>query len=245
MKTITGKRTAGFTLIELLVVVAIIALLITMLMPWVDRARFQAGVIACRSNLHQWGIAVNTHAADNNGNLPRFNLYGGLNGCTWDMGGDFWPTGLVAYGISPPMYFCPLDRTDWAVQQYIQRSGPDWWMYRSYIYWVGKTGGNTGGLQPRQDADGDGALEQPPLRLSDPHHLAVMSDGLLAGFGSVNTPFSNVVPDIDDKNSGGHKFRGRTENVNVLFLDGRIETRRRDQLRARHPNRWANHLAWW
>lgn len=234
MKTITGKRTAGFTLIELLVVVAIIALLITMLMPWVDRARFQAGVIACRSNLHQWGIACNTYAADNNGNLPRHNYWGGANGCTWDYGHDFWPTGLVGYGISPKMYFCPLDTTEWARLQYVGHHGAnDWWMYRSYIFWAGRNGGATGGLRPKQDYDGNGSQDEPPLRISDTHQYALMSDGIITGNGDFSTTLDQARVGYGD---GGHWYKNRVENINVLFLDGRIELRRRDQIRLRVVN---------
>jgi prepilin-type N-terminal cleavage/methylation domain-containing protein len=45
----------GFTLIELLVVIAIIALLMAILMPTMQRTRKQARVVACQSNLKQWG----------------------------------------------------------------------------------------------------------------------------------------------------------------------------------------------
>jgi prepilin-type N-terminal cleavage/methylation domain-containing protein len=235
---------SGFTLIELLVVVAIIMLLLTMLMPLAERARFQAGVVACRSNLHQWGVASHTYAAEHKGALPRFNHLGPTSGCTWDMGKDFWPNGLAAYGITPPMYFCPLDKTEWARLQYIGHHHTDWWMYRSYIYWVGRTGVGFSGLTPRVDADGDGVAENPPLRVSDSHHYALMSDGILAGFGGLNTRLENVNVD-GDPISGGHRFRGRLENVNVLFLDGRIELRRRDQIRARCSNPWGPLIAWY
>jgi len=47
-----------FTLIELLVVVAIIAVLVAILLPALTKARNQAKVVACASNLHQVGISL-------------------------------------------------------------------------------------------------------------------------------------------------------------------------------------------
>jgi len=66
-----GSRSwTAFTLIELLVVVAIIALLISILLPSLGRAREQAKTQVCASNLHQLGIATNYYLEDNRGILP-------------------------------------------------------------------------------------------------------------------------------------------------------------------------------
>jgi prepilin-type N-terminal cleavage/methylation domain-containing protein/prepilin-type processing-associated H-X9-DG protein len=60
----------GFTLIELLVVIAIIALLIAILIPVLGRVRKESRALACRSNLHQWGLAFHSYVAANDGRLP-------------------------------------------------------------------------------------------------------------------------------------------------------------------------------
>lgn len=62
----------GFTLIELLVVVAIIALLISILLPSLTQARNQAKTTVCLANLHQLGIVTLNYIDDNKQKLPYF-----------------------------------------------------------------------------------------------------------------------------------------------------------------------------
>jgi prepilin-type N-terminal cleavage/methylation domain-containing protein/prepilin-type processing-associated H-X9-DG protein len=64
---VTRKR--GFTLIELLVVISIIALLVSILMPSLNKAKRSAQAAVCLAHLHQWGLAWKQYTQDNDGRV--------------------------------------------------------------------------------------------------------------------------------------------------------------------------------
>ncbi len=63
------RRATGFTLVELLVVIGIIALLISILLPAITRARARAVQTQCLSNLHQLAMGAYNYSVDHHGQV--------------------------------------------------------------------------------------------------------------------------------------------------------------------------------
>jgi prepilin-type N-terminal cleavage/methylation domain-containing protein/prepilin-type processing-associated H-X9-DG protein len=64
------RAKGGFTLVELLVVIGIIALLIAILLPALQKAKENANVVKCSSNLRQLGTAFVAYAQDHQNKYP-------------------------------------------------------------------------------------------------------------------------------------------------------------------------------
>jgi prepilin-type processing-associated H-X9-DG protein/prepilin-type N-terminal cleavage/methylation domain-containing protein len=210
------RRSAAFTLIELLVVIAIIALLASMLLPALRRAKDSAKTAACTGNLRQISVAVAMYAADNGSRLPYISpVPPGIPGSQWDVQlmpylnirvDDFDSKNSTAYD-------CP-SAEPWESWMAITRV---WILDYAYNYWVGRADNWAGS----NFLDG----------LRDPSHIILIFDGcydLPANDKGLRThlPWANcnIWPAAADLQRVPYQRHGG--RINILFADGHVALRK-------------------
>ena len=98
----------GFTLTELMVVVGLIALLVSLLMPAITKARAAAQASVCLSNLRQMGNAWQMYVCENKGRLPEYMWQTpGTPDIAWR---GYWLGILDTYKVRGDALLCPSAR---------------------------------------------------------------------------------------------------------------------------------------
>ena len=111
------RTAAGFTLVELLVVIGIIAVLISVLLPSLSKAREQAKQTACQSQLRQVGLGLMIYAQANRSWLPTWSgwqVQDGKEDNNPDEKGEGWTEQLARSFVKPDnkIYNCPAFPVD-------------------------------------------------------------------------------------------------------------------------------------
>jgi prepilin-type N-terminal cleavage/methylation domain-containing protein/prepilin-type processing-associated H-X9-DG protein len=116
-------RSKAFTLIELLVVISIIALLMSILLPVLTRAKIQGQRVVCANNLRQIYVGFNLYASENSGKLPI--ITGGW--WLWDISYATTDT-ITKAGAEKSQFYCPSNPQKnykmAALWQFTQLGGP-------------------------------------------------------------------------------------------------------------------------
>ena len=212
-----ARHRRGFTVVELLVSIAILAILASLLLPTLARARGSAGAARCTSNLRQFGFAAQMYWDDHDGESFPYRS-GATNG------GDIFWFGWLERGSEGQRRFDPKPGAIWPYLEArgvetcpeLLRSGPDF---------KPKAATGTGGYGYNLTLSGPAG--QPAFRLasvSRPTDLAVFADA--AQINDFQPPASPDHPMIEEfyylsTNEPTTHFRHR-ERATVVFADGHV-----------------------
>src|SRR5688572_791564 len=122
-RTMRARLSNAFTLVELLVVIGIIAVLVAMLLPALNKARQAAQGVTCQSNLRQQAQLILLYVHENKGYFPakridrkhfwaeeNFRLLTRKDATAANIGNY----GNPRFKNSP--FICPIDEMPWAAQ---------------------------------------------------------------------------------------------------------------------------------
>ncbi len=119
MRRFTPSRSAaGFTLLELLVVIAILGVLFSLLLVAIQKARFSAQSVQCKSNLKQMGIALISFTDSNGGKL--------MPASTWNYTQPSGPTNREMYWFGEVTGPNTVDRQAGFLMPFLENKASSW-----------------------------------------------------------------------------------------------------------------------
>ena len=222
----TTRRPRAFTLVELLVVIAIIAILASLILPALSKAKEKARQSQCRSNLRQIGLGLIMYVHDN-GRYPyaRTMVDGNLSSALmqsfeWDQSLEPYTQGTWTNSL----YKCPSYRGR-TVRRYFMGTG---WSNPegSYAYNAWGTGsGSSGrphlGLGGWWTSDGQkDSISRKDSEITAPVDMIALGDG--SGYDNdfeVHT-LRNAAP------SSSWPLMRHWPGLNAVYCDGHVEFNR-------------------
>jgi len=213
-------HSTGFTLIELLVVIAIIAILAAMLLPSLSRAKTAGQSAACKSNLHQIGVALKLYTDE----FQKFPVCAAITSGQGQVLGLWDGTLLPFAGNNRVVFSCPAnkDAPQWTNNPAQPRRNS------SYGYNMAGSGrypatGVSLGLDGGYNMSTRGYLPESQVRMpSDMIAVADCKPKLGGGDSDLDDLFPiNLLAELAARHNNGE---------NVVFCDGHVE--------------YAKHLVW-
>ena len=215
----------GFTLVELLVVIGIISVLIAILMPGLTAARRHAQTVQCGAHLRSIGQAMQSYANEHKGRIPRDYWYG----LEYIQGHILWAEAFGKYLGHPLPEVRDLsanrDRTlgpEFArIGVYQCPAFPDERQPLDYVSnaWHAGSVGVSAPLINVVRMPSSGRI----IYLADGNaRLPVDSFGIHDVFDVSHLPMIGTQPQFSSRVLNDRRHGGR---INLLFLDGHVDTR--------------------